>query len=36
MMGQQIGNYRIVSKSGEGGMGAVYLAEQLRNGIAKP
>jgi len=27
VIGQQIGNYRVVSLLGEGGMGAVYLAE---------
>ena len=27
MIGQQFGNYRVLSLLGEGGMGAVYLAE---------
>ena len=27
MIGQQFGNYRAISLLGEGGMGAVYLAE---------
>ena len=27
MIGKQVGNYRVISLLGEGGMGAVYLAE---------
>ena len=32
MIGEQIGNFRVVSRLGRGGMGEVYLAEQVKIG----